>query len=65
VSADPLGELEPRIRRMCELILANRAAICDPRTGVLELHFKGGDVSAHLRGNLTLRNEEREPPGAA
>lgn len=60
-----LDELEPRLRRMVALILANRSSICEPRTGVLELHFKGVDVSAHLRGNLTLRLDEQEPPGAA
>jgi hypothetical protein len=58
-------DLEPRIRRMLALILSHRASICEPVKGVLELHFSGRQVSAHLRGNLTLDSDEREPPGAA
>jgi hypothetical protein len=66
VSQTPaLDDLEPRIKRMVALILANRASICEPAKGVLELHFSGRQVSAHLRGNLTLDGETGEPPGAA
>lgn len=63
--APTLDDLEPRVRRMLALILANRASICEPAKGVLELHFSGRQVSAHLRGNLTLDGETGEPPSAA
>lgn len=65
MSQSTLDDLEPRIRRMVALILRHRASICEPAKGVLELHFSGRQVSAHLRGNLTLEDDNGEPPSAA
>lgn len=60
-----LDALEPRIRRMLALILANRAAIVEPSKGVLELHFNGRNVEAHLSGRLVLDDQNGEPPKPA
>lgn len=59
----PLDAMEPRIRRMIALILANRAAIVEPARGELVLRFSGGNVEAHLSGRLVL--DEGEPPKPA
>jgi hypothetical protein len=65
VSKTALDDLEPRIRRMLVLILRNRAAICEPMKGVLEIHFNGKHVSAHLTGHRVLEDGNGEPPSAA
>ena len=57
--------LEPRIKRMLQLIVKNRAAICEPAKGELTLHFNGRHVEAHLSGRLVLDDANGEPPKPA
>lgn len=61
----PLDALEPRIRRMVAVLLANREAICRPSRGTLEFHFKGRHLEARLAGLESLTMDTEEPPGAA
>lgn len=66
MSADWLADEGPRLQLMVRLILRNRAAICEPKKGVLELHFNGRHVSAHLVGYQALQiDDNSEPPSAA
>lgn len=62
------AEIEPRVRLMLEVILRNRATICAPKKGVLELHFNGKHVSGRLVSQTTIGlpdDSDGEPPEAA
>lgn len=67
MSSQPLDDLEPRIQKMLRLLLRNRAAICRPTRGVLELHFRGTHLEAKLVGleRLVMDDENGEPPQSA
>ena len=55
--------LEPRIRRMLLLLLANRQAIVAPARGTLVVHFRGGHISAKLYTDPQPLHDE--PPKTA
>lgn len=66
MSAQPLDGLEPRIRRMLQVLLRNQEAICRPSRGTLEFHFRGKHLEAKLTGfePLVMGEESSEPPQA-
>lgn len=63
-----LADLDPRTRKMLQLILRNQDQICRPGRGILELHFKGYHVNARLVSHQTIALDDGEndgPPEAA
>jgi hypothetical protein len=63
-----LADLDPRIRLMVRLVLANQTAICRPKRGTLELSFHSRHVNAKLIAVEPIGLDEQDsgpPPEAA